>query len=460
MQTALDHLIDWTQQWGLQVSTTKTYYQIFTKKRLVHLPTLTIHNTPIQHVREHKYLGMHLDSPSLTWTAHIQHLKQTTQPRLAILKALTGTTWGAHHKILLRFYTTYIRSQIDYCCQAYASAAPTNLQSLEVIQNNAMRLICGAMRSTPILGLYGETGLTSLATRRDIMCANYLLLCTTAHQTHPYRSKINPTVNPHNPRFPTNHSQPFLTRATNNLNIDLSLLQNSETQLTVPPIPPWLYTTPNTAIQLEDNIPKSAPNSAIASVFLSTMKNCYPNTTAIYTDGSRIIKNNVPSVTSAVWIPEYHLKQGWRLPNQLSVFTAELYALYQALQIITTLPVGTYTICSDSKSAIQAITYSSKTCKEFVYPCLQLLHEHRLNGYDTSIQWVPAHCGILHNELVDQLAKAMHNTPHITRHPIPHVARKGAFKNTITQDFATKWKTSCSPLYYGSIKKKWETCQI
>ena len=55
------------------------------------------------------------------------------------MRKLAGTTWGANEHILKTVYEGSVRP-----------TAKTNQQSLDKIQNQAMRIITGAMKSTPI----------------------------------------------------------------------------------------------------------------------------------------------------------------------------------------------------------------------------------------------------------------------------------------------------------------------
>ena len=70
--------------------------------------------------------------------------------RLAILHKLAGTTWEASKKILKTVYQGTVRPHLEFGSTAWSTTAKTNQQALEKVQNQALRLIAGAMRSTPI----------------------------------------------------------------------------------------------------------------------------------------------------------------------------------------------------------------------------------------------------------------------------------------------------------------------
>ena len=116
----------------------------FTKKRILEdLPALKLQNTDIEWVGEFRYLGVTLDAPTLTWKSHIKETCRQGLQRINILKSLAGTTWGADRDTLTRVYCSFIRSKLLYGITAVASAAASSLESLNKIQNAAIRVILG-----------------------------------------------------------------------------------------------------------------------------------------------------------------------------------------------------------------------------------------------------------------------------------------------------------------------------
>ncbi len=51
-----------------------------------------------------------------------------------------------------------IRAILDYGCMVYGSAAKSQLEKLEKIQSQALRVCCGAYPSSPISALQVEMG--------------------------------------------------------------------------------------------------------------------------------------------------------------------------------------------------------------------------------------------------------------------------------------------------------------
>ena len=93
-QNQINVFYAWTKDWGLNVNINKTKAMMFTNKRTPY-PPLSLNGSPIEYVRSHRYLGMFLDSPKLTWKDHIQKLADGCISRVNILKMLSNPPLGS-----------------------------------------------------------------------------------------------------------------------------------------------------------------------------------------------------------------------------------------------------------------------------------------------------------------------------------------------------------------------------
>ena len=68
-----------------------------------------------------------------------------------------------------------VRSVIDYGCFFYGFVCRTLLGRLDVLQNKALRICLGVMKSTPIEALYVEANEPLLTLRRDWFSTKFVL---------------------------------------------------------------------------------------------------------------------------------------------------------------------------------------------------------------------------------------------------------------------------------------------
>ena len=69
------------------------------------------------------------------------------------------TYWGANERTLRTVYEGSIRPRLEYRSAAWSTTAKTNLQTMDKLQNQALRLITGTLRSTPIHAMEKATGI-------------------------------------------------------------------------------------------------------------------------------------------------------------------------------------------------------------------------------------------------------------------------------------------------------------
>ena len=152
-------------RWKFILNPAKCSYQIFTNKRSIPQIDLEISSQKIDQKDLQKVLGIILDAPKLTLKQHVHYIKNDCSRRLNIMRAITSNKWGASRNLLRRVYISYIRSKIEYGCVIYHEFPYSTQKCIDVIQNNAMRIILGARKTSPILSLEIESYIMPLDLR-------------------------------------------------------------------------------------------------------------------------------------------------------------------------------------------------------------------------------------------------------------------------------------------------------
>ena len=112
-----------------------------------------------------KYLGVTFD-PRLTWCKQIENVQKNGIRRTPLLKKLAGTSWGADMKVFKKTYVGYVRPVIEYGMASWGTAAKTNFQKIERVQNQSLRILTGGMKSTSVNYMEAVAGIELLRDRK------------------------------------------------------------------------------------------------------------------------------------------------------------------------------------------------------------------------------------------------------------------------------------------------------
>jgi ribonuclease HI len=138
----------------------------------------------------------------------------------------------------------------------------------------------------------------------------------------------------------------------------------------------------------------------------------------IYTDGSK----SGQGVGAAFYYPETDLSQGYALPIESSIFTAEAFAIIIAIKFILQQKYANFAILTDSKSVLQALQGNCLTSLTnwLIYDIKSRLQTGANLGKSIKLIWVPGHAEILGNEQADQKAKFMSKSLNNINLPLPY----------------------------------------
>lgn len=147
----------------LSLNVSKTKFVIFhtRQRRVPELSPIMFGNQVVERVPHFKYLGLVLDE-TLSWEAHIQHLKRCIAPICGVLRKLASFIPPAW---LLKLYFALVQSRLQYLVLNWGSAAVFRLRELQTLQNRCLKSILTKPHLYPTRQLYIEAPETVLPVR-------------------------------------------------------------------------------------------------------------------------------------------------------------------------------------------------------------------------------------------------------------------------------------------------------
>ena len=462
VQNQITKIEAWAKKWGFLINIQKTKGMCFTRKR-INTPVLTYKNEQIEFVKEHKFLGVVFDAPTNKWSKHVEHVKKSCLTRINLLKTISNKSWGADRVLLIRLYIVLVRSKIDYGALLYTTANSQTLNKMNVIQNSCLRVILGALKTTPIISMEVESYLPPLEFHWKMLLANQLhKLMELPNNVSSKQELISLQRNPlEGTRTGDNEIAPMVVRARWILrNIGFSEPKDNPTSL-IGPIPPWIDLSFFIRTAFSSTPVGELPEGIAQKIFKAVREENYVGYREIYTDGSKITYPNGEESTAAgmvVFNEKGKMFEKWKLPAQFSIMSAELYAIHEALKFIETKLVAKKTVVyTDSLSSLLLLLNNKS--KKYLPTCYQVQELIlKLNMCNKVVlQYIPGHKGIEGNELADLAAKAAHNNMGTKDVPIPREDAKIYIGKLIVVDWQIYWENQMAitgkGLHLKQIKK-------
>ena len=194
--------------------------------------------------------------------------------------------------------------------------------------------------------------------------------------------------------------------------------------------PPWLLEQPVIILDL-NKLPKNKTHPLIYQEKLNNIQEIYPNYLHIFMDGS---KSNHGTGCGAV-LHNKSLKKC--LPIEASIFSAEIYAIDLALDLITASNFKKFIIHSDSTSVLQSLKYTkleNPLIVKIFNKLNSLIHSKKM-----IFCWIPSHIGIQGNDKADSLAKAAINMTPDKEFKTPYTDLKPKIKQIVTKKWQQLW---------------------
>ena len=144
------------------------------------------------------------------------------------------------------------------------------------------------------------------------------------------------------------------------------------------------------------------------------------NIIQIFTDGSKITENGLSQVGFGIWCKNREYNYSHKIPDIASIYTAECKSLIYIVDKITDRNDCEFIIFSDSMSALLALENNSKKKSSPLIESLRQKLAHLSNSkVKIKLVWIPAHMGIMGNEIADINAKQGAISGELLDDPVP-----------------------------------------
>lgn len=455
IQDSLDRISRWADHWGFVFSPPKCSAIIFRRymraKELRTIPDLRLYDQTIPYLEEVKFLGVILDS-RLNLHKHIQYVKAKALRRMSILKCLSGRSCGADRYTLIRLYKAMIRPILEYACHILDGPGNAMVETLESVQNACLRIATGALRTSPVLPMLIDTDIYPLRLRRMDLTLRYCLKTRGLHD-HPCHSLMNRTDRLRNvdKQYMKRMSGFPLYERMQTTCDELGFVLPMGTVTKRSRIAPWRRSFCEIH-QLMHGMGKSADVIQVQSAF-HDFRNAYAGASFIFTDGSKTLDG-----VGCAYVHN-HVRRRYRLPDQCSIFTAEAFAILQAIAYIRTNKVQRSVICTDSLSVVMAIMHAASDVPT-VIDIIDDIDRLTTAGHRICLLWIPGHSNISGNEIADTEAKLAISSPYTDDVEIHHKDFLPYLRRVLRSRFDAIWENHEHTTTLKSIKEvsgRWET---
>ena len=418
-QKALNQIAKKCEDLGLKISAVKSKAMHLFPGKGAQYRRLTIQGTHLEWVKTHLYLGIWIDQ-RLTFKTEVEYLKDRTNARVNVMRAMTNPTAGASPEVLRLFYVHAIRPLIDYAAPAIIDIAKTWQDNLETIQNAAMRTILGAPKWTKIGTMQAETGIVPLHLRIKQLTAGRVARILQRDKTSVVRNCL---AGFYDPAYNDIRRWGPKTAAAFAVMVEEGPQLATNPDLPDPsynPPPPWeppaiIFTftpLPGTRAECSEAEMKQHALQAMAEQHLLS-DHIY------YTDGS---VDPSSGAAGSAFITN-GLITAWRNTSNTSSLQTELAAIEGALTHLEGGPDISVTIHTDSKASIQTLQRKHHTDNiSLVTAILGRAQTLSAQGTRICINWIPSHVGLAGNERADEAAREATHLQEVSKHIRPSLS--------------------------------------
>lgn len=447
LNSALSYLGDWLHLHGLCLAVQKSSVVVFTKKKIIPPVQLLIGSHFIPQVNCTKFLGIKLDS-RMSGIPHFDYISQKCEKSVNVLRSLSGVWWGSHPYSQKLLYNAIVRSHWEYGCFLLNLCNKSGQDKIFKIQSKCLRIILGAMKSSPINAMQVECGEPPLNIRRQFLSDRFFFKLV-QNSNHPLLPNLSILVNLYGSQVSDN----------------IPCLLHSFIKFTRLPCPVYqfpsnpLYLTSYQAlifhpdIRLNSGIDKDSVNPR--GLFSELIYSQFLGWHIFFTDASKLSDESV--VGAAVWFPSSKIILSFKCPSHASVFSGEALAVLEAIRYIKSHKLNNSIVFSDSKSCLQSILSNPFRCSSrfpLILQIKQCLFECHSMGLKVVLAWIPGHSGIPGNDTADSCAKAALNIGSLEHFKLYSHDLSLLPKSHLHDSWSKYWESSkvLKGKYYGDIQ--------
>lgn len=391
----LNHLVNdilnWCKYSGAVLSQTKCKYIHICRKQNCKC-SLIANQIQIAEVDNLRILGI-IFNKRYNWNSHIDQLQSSLKNQLNVIKCLSSPKFESNVISLLSVVKSLITSKINYGIFLYGYAPKSSLRKIKTVFNAAIRLSLGALRSTPINNMLVETNFNEISSLRDYTSGK-LVKSLIFSDSSPLGDIVRKRI-----------------KSKRQMKVPSSICRIfgncSELDLTIKPIkipalknPPWNLRNDSIDTSLHLHL-KGNTLSLQYKLYFGNIVEKLKEYSFIYTDGSK----SPESTSFAVTYEDRTIKVSL-LPVFSSIFSAEIIAISEAVNFVKN-RTGKYVICTDSFSALSAISNINNT--NFY---ANQIRDNLIEKYPKIILiWVPGHSQISGNDFADNIARKANEFP-------------------------------------------------
>ena len=329
LNQALSNLSLFCDLWKLKVNCRKTVYTLFTLSNTISHTNLDlkIQGSTITKDGNPCYLGIKLDT-RLTFKDHILDVSAKVSKRLNLLKRLASTNWGSNKNTLRQLYTGYVRAVLDYSAPLQVTASKHNQKMLDRKQNEALRFVCGALRSTPSSACEIDANIEPLNIRRDRCAALTLERIKRMEEDNPCRDMTSKW------KQKTRIKKTSFLRKTTEIATSFQFPEQREISTPITSRSPHTeWKLPKISKGLIQKGDKSMPSNILKTIAYETIDRYSPTSIKAYTDGSAEKATRNGGYGSYICIPQQETPTSIKGPcgKFCNNYDAEIFAIKETV---------------------------------------------------------------------------------------------------------------------------------